>query len=415
MTTDVATLKRFVPLSHLSQQQLEYLAEQSVLHDVPPKFRLIACGSNDPTTYLLLDGTIKLTAEDGRIATISSGQPSSMVPISQLLPRKYDVVTTSPTRYLTIDHAIISSVMRGETQNANSSGYEVSGDDEHEESEFEQELIQQFMLDLENDKLVLPSLPDVAVRLSKALRDDITDAHKIAEMIQTDPVISAKLIKAANSAMYSGRSHIETCTAAVIRLGTDVTHNLVVAYAVSELFKTDSPLLQKMMHELWQHSRKVAAICYVLAKHDSRFNPEQAMLIGLLHDIGVVAVLNYAMKFKDAASDRQTLKSASQRLRAQVGSLILRKWSFSTDFIVAALEGELWLRNPGPEPDYCDLVVIAQLHSFLGTERAMSTPGIDEVPAHTKLAIGELTPRMSLNIIEESHELLNHAESLLAF
>ena len=64
-------------------------------------------------------------------------------------------------------------------------------------------------------------------KTGKALEDKVSDAATIAEMIQTDPQITL-LIKASNSAMYGRRSEVETCTGAVIRLGTDVTHKLVL-------------------------------------------------------------------------------------------------------------------------------------------------------------------------------------------
>ncbi|MCG8427612.1 MAG: HDOD domain-containing protein [Chromatiales bacterium] len=413
MRPDIGVLEKFTLLKALSREQLEQIAHQAEIREVPAGQLLVKLGSTEPFTLYLIEGTLRLTAADGKINIISSDHPSALLPISQLLPRKYNVVSTTPVRCLLIAPNGRTNV--DTSSNAPEHGYSVSGDEEHEETAFERNLVEQFHTDLDNDQLILPSLPDTAVRIGKALRDEITDASQIASIIQTDPVITAKMIKAANSAMYAGRSPVETCAAAVVRLGTDVTHNLVMAYAVGELFKCSSPMLTKLMKELWQHSVKVAAICYVLAKHDSRFFPEQALLIGLLHDIGVVAVLNYAQKFPEAANDQQAVVNATWRLRAQIGSLILQKWSFPTEFIITALEAEDWMRNNSPDPDYCDLVVIAQLHGYIGTKMARNLPGIDEVPAHTKLSLGELTPAMSLQILEESKELLAHAESLLTF
>jgi len=293
------------------------------------------------------------------------------------------------------------------------SGYEVSGETEEEATEFENQLSFQFLQDLESDTLELPSLPEVAIRIGRAMEDNVSDAATIAEMIQTDPQITAKLIKASNCAIYGRRGEVETCTGAVIRLGSDVTHKLVLSFALRELFKSESSLLQQRMQELWKHSTHVAALCFVLAKHDKRFNPELAMLIGLLHDIGVVAVLNYARKFPEEARQPAIIDQACSRLRAQTGSLILRKWGFSTDFIIAALEAETWHRDKGITPDYCDLVIIAQLHSFVGTSKAFSAPAIHEIPAHSRLALGELTPKLSLKILDEAKEQIAHTVSLL--
>ncbi len=108
------------------------------------------------------------------------------------------------------------------------------------------------------------------------------------------------------------------------------------------------------MKALWKHSTRVAAICQVLARITKRFDPEHAMLAGLMHDIGSVAVLNYIENCHTEDLQAPTVDHAVENLRAQTGGMILRSWGFATDFIVTALEAEEWMRNKGPEPDYCD-------------------------------------------------------------
>ena len=137
------------------------------------------------------------------------------------------------------------------------------------------------------------------------------------------------------------------------------------------------------------------------------------MLIGLLHDIGVVAVLDYAKGFPSEVKQPAVIDQAIRSLRAQTGSLILRKWGFPVEFVVSALEAEDWKRDKGPVPDYCDLVIIAQLHSFIGTARAAKVPAINEIPAHTRLALGELTPQLSIKILDEAKDQIARAEALL--
>jgi HD-like signal output (HDOD) protein len=413
---DIESLKRFIPLQSLSAEQLERLAGLTRIHQAPAGHLLIERGSDDNFSYFLLDGKLKLVAQDGKENLIGAGEPSSHSAIAQLRPRRYEVTSLTPIRFLRIENELLEETRRGDEAPSFSGGidgYSVSGDDGEETNEFEGRLSLQLLQDLESDQLELPSLPEVAVRIGQAMEDEISDAKAIAEMIQTDPVITAKLIKASNSAMYGRRTPVETCTAAVVRLGLDVTHKLVLSYALRELFRSESGLLQQRMQELWNHSTKVAALCYVLARKDSRFVPEQAMLIGLLHDIGVVAVLNYMRRFPFEAMQSEIIDQAVKNLRAQIGAMILQKWGFASEFVVAALESEKWMRNKGSAPDYCDLVIIAQLHSFIGTTNALNMPAINQVPAHHRLQLGELTPHMSLKLLEEAGEQIAHAESML--
>jgi len=407
-------LRKFFPLRSLDTAQLELLARSVIIEQVAASHQLMKRGSLDDYSFFLLEGHLRLRAEDGRVSDVQAQDPAALSPIAQLLPRHYDVVSVSMVRFLRIENSMLQNVSNSRGNKANSiDGYLVSGEQEEESSDFENQLSYQFIEDLEKDRLVLPSLPEVAIRISKALEDNVSDAGTIAAMIQTDPVITAKLIKAANSALYGRSTPVETCTGSVIRLGSDVTHKLVLSYSLRELFCSKSALLHKMMKDLWKHSTKVGAICYVLATHNKRFNPEHAMLIGLLHDIGVVALLNYANDFPDEVNKPGVIDQAIRFLRAQTGSLILRKWGFPMEFVVSALEGEEWMRDKSQEPDYCDLVIIAQLHSFIGTKRALSVPAIDGIPAYKRLALGELTPKSSLKILNRAKDQIARAESLL--
>ena len=278
---------------------------------------------------------------------------------------------------------------------------------------FKNQLANRFLDDLENDRLILPSLPDVAMRVARVLDNGVSDAESIAEVIQTDPAITIKLIKAANSAMYGRCLPVETCAAAVVRLGSALTHKLVLSLSMRELFTSESPLLQARMKALWKHSTEIGALCFVLARRNTRFNPEHAMLIGLLHDIGVVAVLNYIDKFPVEVTQPEIIDDAVKSLRARTSSMILEKWRFPAEFTVAAFEAEDWMRDTGGIPDYCDLLVTAQLHSFLGTEKAKLLPMISETTAYVRLDLGDLMPDSSLKFREEEREKISQAEALL--
>ena len=91
--------------------------------------------------------------------------------------------------------------------------------------------------------------------------------------------MAAKLLKAANSALYGGLSAVETCPAAVVRLGMGTTRHLVLSFALKDVFKSDEPMIQERMRVLWKHSAQIAAICFVLAREIEGMQPEEALLI----------------------------------------------------------------------------------------------------------------------------------------
>ncbi|MES9856944.1 MAG: HDOD domain-containing protein [Sedimenticola sp.] len=405
---DIEQLLLFQPLQALDRVQLVELAHTIHIESVDAGTTILQRGSNDDYTLLLLEGELELTAADGKKNHIHAGDASSVNPIARLRPRRYEVSAQTNISILRIDNTLLQDLpARVNT------GYEVSGDATEEATEYENELTSRFLEDLEHDEVTLPSLPEVAMRIGQAINDEQNDAEQIASLIQTDPVITAKLIKAANSALYGSRTPVDSCVGSIVRLGNNLTHKLVLTYTLRDLFRSRSVLLQKRMKASWKHSTRVAAICSVLARITKRFDPDHAMLAGLMHDIGVVAVLNYIEGYHDEELQQATIDHAIDNLRAQTGGMILRKWGFATDFIVTALEAEEWMRDKGPEPDYCDLVIISQLHSMVGSDRAHSLPAIDQVPALRRLKLSGLTPHMSLGILEQAEDQITQKEALL--
>jgi HD-like signal output (HDOD) protein len=410
--TDI--LRQLTPLQDMAKEQIELLARSVEIEEARRGTKLLERGNQDDFSFFLIEGTIELTAADGKVSSMDGDHPSAKSPIAQLLPRRYDAVAKTTVRFLRIDNHLLEDLATLPTHMASAApaGFVVDAE-LGGENDLENQITLGFLQDLEKDELVLPSLPDVAVRIGKAIKNENLDAEDIAAIIQTDPSITAKLIRSANSAFYGMPTPVETCSSAIVRLGLDITHKLVLTYAMRELFNTRSALLRQRMSDLWKHSTKVAAVCFVLARHDIRFDQEHAMLVGLLHDIGVVAILKYAENYPDEVGRPGVLDATIKRLRGQIGSLILRKWGFAEDFVITALESENWFRNKGLKPDYCDLVLIAQLHSFIGTAEAVTAPSIGEIPAHKKLSLGELTPRKSLKILDEAGTQIALAEHLL--
>jgi len=95
--------------------------------------------------------------------------------------------------------------------------------------------------------------------------DARADCPIIATAVSRDPVISAKLMKVANSPIFYGHSTINTLDRAVSRLGLKTTPQLVVSFALQDVYRSKSPVLARRMLVLWNHSVEVAPRCFLLA------------------------------------------------------------------------------------------------------------------------------------------------------
>ncbi|MCU7929706.1 MAG: HDOD domain-containing protein [Candidatus Thiodiazotropha sp. (ex Codakia rugifera)] len=406
-------LRRFQPLEQLDDIQLELLGRSIQIHSAGRGLQILQQGDTTAFSLYLIKGKLRLHASDGRVTEIDGDSPQAQNPIANLIPRRYTVEAIAPTDYLMIDNDLLEGLLNTDE---GITATELNHDDSpYDQAVTENQLTQTLLKDLDDDKLVLPSLPDVAVRVGRAMRDETTNARKLASIVQTDPAITTKLVRAANSPLYAGVTPVDSCAAAIVRLGADTTHKLVLTFALRELFNTRSNILKSHMRGLWEHSVKVSAICYILAKVSNQFNPEHALLAGLLHDIGNVAILSYAERFPDVANDAEKLEQVMLDMRGQIGSVILQNWGFIDDLIMVTQEAENWLREHDGEADYADLVIVAQLHTYIGSEAMMSLPTLDQVPALKRLNLGELTPKLSLKILDKADEKIAHTREMLMY
>src|SRR5699024_8003924 len=129
------------------------------------------------------------------------------------------------------------------------------------------------------------------------------------------------------------------------RLGLKNVREVIVAATMREVFHTKHRLLSKRMAELWAHSTLVAAISAVVTRKLKGFNPERALLAGLVHDIGVVPILAHAHDYDELARDQELLENTITAYRGQIGAMILRRWNFPDELITAVLEAENWYRE----------------------------------------------------------------------
>jgi HD-like signal output (HDOD) protein len=225
-----------------------------------------------------------------------------------------------------------------------------------------QALLDRIIAAIENDTLVLPTLPDIAIKIQNLIDDPNGTAEQIVKALAGDPVISAQLIKAANSAAYADKRPVENVRGAVSRLGYRQLRNLVMMLTMNKMFYAKNPTLNKYMKASWQHSREVAAMSYVLALRQPHLSPDQAMLAGLVHEIGILPLCLHIETSQMQISEN-ALEELFQKCGSTIGTKLLQKWNFPNDLIGVIGEHEKLERNSicMPLPDYADIISIANL------------------------------------------------------
>lgn len=266
---------------------------------------------------------------------------------------------------------------------------------------------------MQSDDLVLPTIPDVAFKIRRAINDDKSSVSSIARIVQVDPAITANLIQIANSPLYRGRKKIESCPEALTRLGLKTAQDIITAFAMKSIFNAKSPVIRQKMAELWAHSSYIASVSAVFAHKIPGFDPDRAMLAGLIHDIGIVPILTYADAHPDIIAYPKDLTDIVKKLRADIGVQIIRQWGFPEDFEDVVINAENWFRNDNNPCGYADIVMISQLHSFIGKIDIKRIPKIDDLPAYKKLA-DHLDANDSINILDTAKDEIEHIRQMLA-
>ena len=94
-----------------------------------------------------------------------------------------------------------------------------------------------FIDDIAAGRIELPTIPRVVQRLMAALRDPNVDARRISDELSQDPVLSAKVLRLANSSFFGGQRSMSSIDAAVAMIGIQALNRLIVACGVSSSFK----------------------------------------------------------------------------------------------------------------------------------------------------------------------------------
>ena len=276
-----------------------------------------------------------------------------------------------------------------------------------------QALISKIKAEHEAGRLVLPSLPEIVVRVRQAVNDDDVNLGKIVKLIQVDPSLTARLVQIANSPLYRSRQPVENCLMAVNRLGLTTTRDLVTCLVLNNVFNAENKMLRSKLQKLWQHSCHVAAIASTIATVTPNLHEDTALLAGLLHDIGVLPILHYAAEVPEIFNSEEKLAFVINELRASLGQEILQKWNFDPILSAVSVEAENWLRNNEGNADYVDVVIVAQIHSYFGKESNLDLPPLLTTPAFKKLGLSKLGPDASMEVLFEAEQGIRNIMSML--
>jgi HD-like signal output (HDOD) protein len=241
----------------------------------------------------------------------------------------------------------------------------------------------------------LPNIPKVIQQLIEEFNRGESSATDITKNIKMDQVLSAKILRLANSARYGAGRKISSIDSAVVMLGNDVLKTLVIASGIVGAFKDLDDFDKKTF---WRDSFMIASMCKLIAKH-THCDPETAFTCGIMHNIGELLMhiadpvgTQKIDKLVEAGASRCELENNQFGFDyTEAGAELAKRWNFPKE-IVSAIRQQASTKEFESHSAYATIIYLA---SYLNNAFKTNTPPekvLSEFPT-------EITRKLSINLV----------------
>ncbi len=392
------TLKQLIPIRTLSEEKLNSFALEHKAECLAKGEIVFSINETTDSAIYLLKGVVSLSDNTGKTFDVDANDAKAKFPLSSGLKHSTTAIAKTDISIICVSQKIMSA------DSAKKQFTKIQIPDELSHSR----ILQTFAQHFHDEELEIPLLPSVATKLRKAMQNDI-GVNEAVKIIQFDPVISAKLIDVANCPLYVSVAPAKSCFEAVNRIGLYATRSLVTSLCIKNIFKSDSKQIKKMLNKLWKKSLYLSSLSFVLASASKQKSPEEALLAGLVCDIGAVPFLNFVANLPADYYNEEEVNTIIPIVKGVVGASLLKKWGFNDEFVEVALLSDDWYQNSSNTLSYTDIVVLSRLHTKIGSKEKLSLPAITSIPAASKLKKMSLSPENSLQILHDAKDKINDA------
>jgi HD-like signal output (HDOD) protein len=223
------------------------------------------------------------------------------------------------------------------------------------------QLLQSIAKDLTSET-TFPTSFDLVVRLRKALKDPNQTLDQIARLVSVEPLIPLRLIHLANSALYSRGQEVKDVKAAINRLGLQSVRTSAMSIAMTQLLcSKDMAVFKETSAKLWDHSLSTACAAHVIAKRLTRFNPDEAMLAGLVHDLGAFYLLYRFAQDDELRARPVSATYLAARWHESIGHSLLLSLGIPDEIADAVLDHDATRIPPGRPVSLADVVYVSNI------------------------------------------------------
>ncbi len=257
----------------------------------------------------------------------------------------------------------------------------------------------------------VPPFPPVASRLLAMLARNDVDIAKVAALIGSDPLLSARTLQFANSALFGLTQPVTNVRHALTMLGLERTRSITVTAATAAYSR--AALRTAELRRCWQHTIATAVLAEELSRCCRAFT-ESAYAAGILHDVGRLGLLvafpqEYEETIRDCASRCLDLLDFERETfgldHAEAGRMLAERWNLPEEFRVVA--GRHHDRIDDPELTLLKIVHVAcRLADFFHYDvvKPLHEPMLDEILSEIP---GSAQDKFLLRMDQISHRVHN--------
>lgn len=191
---------------------------------------------------------------------------------------------------------------------------------------------------IKQEALVLPTLPEIALKVREAADDPEVNLNHMSEVISHDPALSMGMLKVANSAMLGRSVEVETVNQAVTRIGLRQIKSIATAMALEQVFVSENKIVSLYLKKSWAKTVDVASVAislmtFYLREHKhAPLTIDTVTLAALIHSIGVLPILTEAESHPDVFANPTFLQQAIIKLASDIGAEVTKAWELSEEF-----------------------------------------------------------------------------------
>ena len=267
----------------------------------------------------------------------------------------------------------------------------------------------------------LLSLPELVLKINEMVNREDSNASEIGQAISQDPALSTRILRVANSPMYSSTRQVDSITRAVTLLGTKQIRDLVLSASAAKVFE-GIPNDVISVEDFWHHSLYCALLARALAGVSRRVNSETMFTAGLLHDVGHLVMFNRIPEEAQAAilltiqgdADRDLYEAEQEILgftHCDVGASLAERWHLP-DVLIECIA---YHHHPSQAQHFAGAVAHVHIANAIASLPYSDTPVVEDLQRvdGNAWAMAGVTPADIGPVVQKAQSQLSETQKAL--